>query len=177
MSAVLADFELSHAVIENYFRKYGCDLEPMYNDKTLWALLGPLDHETFVHLQDQSDRECTDIGLTTAAGTQMALAEFYEMKRLYMHRALADIAEITPRDIDEIYTSLSRMLAPPSGYAAQTIEQFVYDPKLKSTGNWGQILRNAFVEAGGVPGTHNPAAVLQVSNRLHDALCERYLKN
>lgn len=175
-AAVLTDFELSHAVIEDYFRKYGCDLEPMYNDKALWALMGPLDRETFVRLQDQSDRECTDIALTTAAGTQMALAEFYEMKRLYMHRALVNIVEITPRDIDDVYMSLSRMLAPPSGLVAQTVEQFVFDPKLKSTGNWGRILRNAFIEEGGVPGTHNPDAVLHVSNRLHDALCERYLK-
>jgi|FLYN01.1.fsa_nt_gi hypothetical protein len=176
-AAVLTDFELSHAVIENYFRKYGCDLEPMYNDKTLWALMGPLDRETFVQQQDQSDRECTDVVLTTAAGTRMTLAEFYEMKRLYMHKALVDIVEITPRDIDDVYMSLSRMLAPPSGLTAQTIEQFVFDPKLKSTGNWGQILRNAYLEEGGVPGAHDPDAVLRVSNRLHNALCERYLKN
>jgi hypothetical protein len=174
-AAVLTDFELSHAVIEDYFRKYGCDLEPMYNDKTLWALMGPLDRETFIRLQDQSDRECTDLVLTTAAGTEMTLAEFYEMKRIYMHKALANMVEITPRDIDDVYMSLSRMLAPPSGLTAQTLEQFVFDPKLKSTGNWGRILHNAYVEEGGVPGTHDPDAVLRVSNRLHDALCERYL--
>ncbi len=174
-AAVLTDFELSHAVIENYFRKYGCDLEPMYNDTMLWALMGPLDRETYIRLQDQSDREGTDFVLTTAAGTQMTLAEFYEMKRTYMHKALVDVMEITPRDIDDVYMSLSRMLAPPSGLTAQTIEQFVADPKLKSTGNWGHILRNAFIEEGGVPGTHNPDAVLRVSNRVHNALCERYL--
>ncbi len=176
-AAVLTDFELSHAVIEDYFRKYGCNLEPMYYDKTLWAIMGPLDHETFLRLQDESDRECTDVVLTTAAGTQMTLAEFYEMKRLYMHKALANIVEITPRDIDEVYMSLSRMLAPPSGLTAQTLEQFVFDPKLKSTGNWGRILRDTFVEEGGTPGEHNPDAVLRVSNRLHDALVERYLKS
>jgi hypothetical protein len=175
-AAVLTDFELSHAVIEDYFRKYGCDLEPMYNDKTLWTLMGPLDHETYVRLQDESDRACTDVVLTTAAGTQMTLAEFYEMKRVFMHKALADIVEITPRDIDDVYMSLSRMLAPPSGLVAQTLEQFVFDPKLKSTGNWGRILRDAYREEGGVPGEHDPDAVLRVSNRLHNALCERYLK-
>ena len=31
----------------------------------------------------QSDRHCTDITLKTAAGTEMTLAEFYEMKRMY----------------------------------------------------------------------------------------------
>ena len=176
-AAVLTDFELSHAIIENYFRKYGCDLEPMYHEQMLWTLMGPLPHETYIQQQDQSDRIGTDLELTTAAGTRMTLAEFYEMKRLYMHKALADIVEITPRDIDDVYMSLSRMLAPPSGLTAQTLEQFVFDPKLKSTGNWGRILRDTFIEEGGTPGEHNPDAVLRVSNRLHNALVERYLKN
>jgi hypothetical protein len=67
------------------------------------------------------------------------------------------------------------MLAPPSGNTAQTIEQFVSDPKLRSTGNWGQILRDAFVAAGGTPGSHNPDAVLSVVNDIHDAMKSRYL--
>ncbi len=97
------------------------------------------------------------------------------MKRRYMHRALARIMEVTPRDIDDVYTSLVRMLEPPSGDTAQTVEQFVSDPKLRSTGNWGRILRNAFVEEGGAPGDHNPDAVMRVVNRIHDALRARYL--
>jgi hypothetical protein len=97
------------------------------------------------------------------------------MKRLYLHRALSDIINITPRDIDDVYTSLNRMLAPPSGLVAQTIEQFVSDSKLRSTGNWGQILRNAFIEAGGTPGQHHPDAVLSVVNQLHEAMKTRYL--
>ena len=80
-----------------------------------------------------------------------------------------------PRDIDDLYTSLNRMLAPPSGKVAQTIEQFVGDPKLRSTGNWGQILRDAFVEAGGTPGEHHPDAVLSVVNQLHRAIKDRYM--
>ncbi len=176
MACVLADFEFSHTLIEDYFRKYGCDLNPMYEDKTLLAILGPLDEASFVEQNDQSDRVCSDMIVTTAAGTSMRLAEFYEMKRRYMHRALADIMEITPRDIDEVYTSLCRMLEPPSGNEAQTIEQYILDPKLRSTGNWGKILRNAFMEIGGVPGDHNPQAVQQVVNRLHDAMAARYLK-
>lgn len=174
MAAVLTDFEFSHAVIEQYFRKHGCDLEPMYNDKTLWAILGPLTLDDFAAQHDLSDREGTDMTLTTAAGTQMTLAEFYEMKRRYMHRALADIAEVTPRDIDEVYTSLCRMLEPPSGQVAQTIQQFINDPKLRSTGNWGRILRNAFLEAGGVLGDHHPDAVLKVVNDVHQAMRARY---
>ncbi len=175
MAAVLTDFEFSHILIEHYFRQHGCNLEPMYDDHTLWSILGPLDRDTFTRLHDMSDRECTDIVLTTATGARMTLVEFYEMKRRYMHRALARIMEVTPRDIDDVYTSLVRMLEPPSGDTAQTVEQFVSDPKLRSTGNWGRILRNAFVEEGGAPGDHNPDAVMRVVNRIHDALRARYL--
>ncbi len=177
MAAVLTDFEFSHAVMEQYFRKHGCDLEPMYNDRAMWSVLGPLDGETFARLHDLSDRQCTDMVLTTAAGEEMSLADFYEKKRRFMHRALDDVTEITPRDIDDVYTSLTRMLEPPSGHQAQTIEQFVYDAKLKSTGNWGRILRNAFEDEGGVPGTYNPDAVLKVVNRINAAMRTRFLSN
>lgn len=179
MAAILCDFEYSHVLIEDYFRKYGCDLEPMYNDKMMWAVLGPLPTETFIQLQDKSDRYCTDTTIITPDGREMTLAEFYEMKRIFMHKALHHVesVEIYPRDIDDVYVSLSRMLAPPSGHAAQTIRQFITDPRLKSTGNWGQILRNAFIEAGGTPGAHQPEIVLKIVNDMHDALCARYLQN
>ena len=109
----------------------------------------------------------------------MTLAEFYEMKRTFMHQALykVDSVDITPRDIDDVYASMSRMLAPPSGHSAQTIAEFVSNPKLRSTGNWGMILRNAFIEAGGTPGEHRPEIVLQIINEIHEALCARYLQN
>jgi len=175
-ATVLTDFEFTHALIEGYFRKYGCDLEPMFEDRELWAILGPLSEETFTRLHNESDRHCTDITLETAAGTTMTLAEFYEMKRLYMHRNLTEAAHITPRDIDEVYMSLQRMLAPPSGQSAQTIEQYIHDYKLRSTGNWGEIMRNAFIEEGGTPGEHNPDAVLKVVNRIHEAVRRRYLQ-
>jgi hypothetical protein len=148
----------------------------MYNDKTMWAILGPLDHETFSRMHDLSDRQGTDVTITTAAGTEMRLSEFYELKRRFMHRALADISEVMPRDIDEVYTSLCRMLEPPSGVEAQTIHEYIADPKLRSTGNWGKILRNAFIEAGGTPGSFNPDAVLRVVNDVHQALRVRYLQ-
>lgn len=179
MAAVLTDFEFSHVIIEDYFRKYGCDLEPMYEDKIMWAVLGPLDNDTYRRLQDASDRECTDVIITTAAGTQMTLAEFYEMKRVFMHKALLAVesVDVTPRDVDDVYVSLCRMLNPPSGRAAQTIHQFVADQKLRSTGNWGRILRDAFIEAGGAPGDHRPEYVMQIVNQLHGALRARYLEN
>jgi hypothetical protein len=66
------------------------------------------------------------------------------------------------------------MLAPPSGKQAQTVAQYISDPKLRSTGNWGRILRDAFVEAGGSPGAHNPEAVMAVVNQLHEAIMLRY---
>lgn len=175
MAAVLTDFEFSHAVIEQYFRKYGVDLEPMMSDKALWEIMGPLDEVSFISQQDESDRIGTDLVLKTAAGTEMTLAEFYEKKRRYMHRALVDVSEVAPRDIDEVYTSLSRMLEPLSGRAALTIEEYITDPKLRSTGNWGRILRDAFLEAGGVLGAHQPDIVLHVVNRVHEAMRVRYL--
>jgi hypothetical protein len=177
MAAVLVDFEFSHALIEAYFRKYGFDLGPMHDDPTFWAILGPLDKETFLRVQDASDRECTDVVITTAAGTQMTLAEFYEMKRRFMHKALDEVVDVSGREIDEVYTSLERMLAPLSGYCAQTIEQFINDPKLRSTGNWGKILRDAYIEAGGVIGGHCPEAVLKVIHRMNDAMRMRYLND
>lgn len=176
-AAVLTDFEFSHTLVENYFRKHGCDLGPMYEDQTLWAIIGPLEPAVFQEMHDRSDRECTDMVIGTASGTQMTLAEFYEMKRAYMHQHLTDIAYITPRDIDEVYTSLQRMLAPPSGQAAQTVEDYILDYKLRSTGNWGRILVNTFEEEGGATGTHNPEAVLRVVQRIHQAIKQRYITN
>jgi hypothetical protein len=176
-AAILADFEFTHALIEDYYRKYGVDLEPMYNDRILWSLIGPLSHDVFDEMHHRSDREGSDLVLKTAIGDELTLADFYEKKRLYMHQHLTDNARISPRDIDDVYTSLQRMLDPPSGTRAQTIEQYVYDYKLRSTGNWGQILRDAFVEEGGTPGDYNPEAVLRVVNRVHDAIHARYVQN
>ncbi|GAB4529818.1 MAG: hypothetical protein OHK0046_50020 [Anaerolineae bacterium] len=176
-AAVLTDFEFTHALIESYFRRHGCDLTPMMEDTALWEILGPLSEEEFTRLHHLSDRECSDITLKTAIGTEMSLADFYEKKRVYMHKHLTDLIHIAPRDIDDVYMSLQRMLTPPAGHQAETVEQYVNDYKLRSTGNWGKILRNAFIEEGGVPGSHNPDAVLRVVNRIHEALRTRYQQN
>jgi hypothetical protein len=177
-AAVLTDFEFSHAILEDYFRRHGADLAPMYEDRALLEILGPLSPETFQRLHDDSDRMGSDVVITTATGSEMSLAEFYEKKRLYMHRHLIDAVpgHIRPRDIDDVYSSINRMLVPPSGQQAQTVEQYINDPKLRSTGNWGRILRNAFIEEGGSPGTSNPEAVLRVITRMHGALRARYLQ-
>jgi hypothetical protein len=173
-AAALTDFEFTHVLLENYYRRHGTNLEPMIEDKTLWAIVGPLSLENFSAQQDQSDLHCTDVVIETAAGTKVTLMEFYEMKRKYMHRHLVGIAAVSPRDIDDVYSSLNRMLEPPSGIVAQTPEQYIADSTCRSTGNWGKILRDAFVEEGGTVGTHNPDAVLRVVNRVHDALVKRY---
>lgn len=173
-AAVLADFEFTHVLVENYFRQHGMDLRAMQEDETLWALIGPLTTAKYDALQRASDREGNDIQLETAAGTTMSVPDFYEMKRLYMHKHLIDVPGVTPRDIDEVYMSLNRMLAPPSGRVAQTPEEYIVDPTRSSTGNWGRILRDAFIAEGGTPGEHNPDAVLRVSNRVHEALLQRY---
>lgn len=176
-AAVLTDFEFSHALVESYFRRYGCDLEPMYEDKALWSLIGPLETADYVRQQDISDRVGSEMVVKTATGEEVTLAEFYEKKRVYMHRNLSDVAHIIPRDIDDVYYSLQRMLEPPSGKVAQTVEQYITDYQLRSTGNWGKILLNTFAEEGGAPGTHNPEAVLRVVQRIHNAMRERYLEN
>ncbi|GAB1420956.1 hypothetical protein MASR2M15_10840 [Anaerolineales bacterium] len=174
-AAVLVDFEFTHALIESYYRKHGLDLEPMMNDKVLWDLVGPYSLTDYQAYQDQSDRVGSNLELTLHSGRTVSLAEFYAMKRRYFHKNLVDTAIISPRDIDDVYTSLDRMLDPPSGRIAETVEQYIYDPLCRSTGNWGQIMRNGFEEEGGVIGTQNPEAVLRVTNRIHDALVKRYL--
>jgi hypothetical protein len=88
-----------------------------------------------------------------------------------------DGSQVRPRDIDDVYMSFQRMIDPPSGDSAQTVEEYIADPRLRSTGNWGEILRNSFIAEGGTPGEHNPDAVLRVTNRVHKALVQRYLQS
>ncbi|MEO8393746.1 MAG: hypothetical protein ABI700_12215, partial [Chloroflexota bacterium] len=150
-------------------------LEPMHDDKAMWDILGPLNLDTFQAMQHQSDVEGSDVLMTLHSGRQVRLSEFYDMKRRFMHRALEEIDEIAPRDIDEVYSSLARMIDPPNGHAATTITQYITNPKLRSTGNWGRILRDAYLEAGGTLGDHCPDAVLDVVSQVHEAMCQRYL--
>ncbi len=173
-AAVLTDLEFTYALVEHYFRRHGTDLRPLHDDADLSAMIAPLEHSLYRRLQDQSDRCGNDLLLETAAGTGMALQEFYELKRAYMHQHLIDIVDVTPRDIDDVYVSLQRMLNPPSGRVAETPEHYIIDSARRSTGNWGRILRQAFLEEGGVPGEHCPDAVLRVANRVHQALERRY---
>jgi hypothetical protein len=173
-AAVLTDFEFTHVLVENYYREHGTDLEPMRQDVDLWDIVSPLSKEKFEFLQGCSDREGTDVLIETASGRKMSLLDFYEMKRIYMHRYLIDVANIRPRDIDDVYMSISRMLNPPSGRVAQTPEEYITDPNRRSTGNWGKILRDTFIAEGGTLGEHQPEIVLKVAKRVHEALVSRY---
>ena len=173
-AAVLTDLEFTFALVEDYFRRHGTDLRPLHDDADLLAMIGPLNRTLYRHLQDQSDRRGTDILVETPAADRMSLPEFYEMKRTYMHQHLIDIVDVRPRDIDDVYMSLQRMLNPPSGRVAETPEHYINDSARRSTGNWGRILREAFIEEGGVIGAHCPDAVLRVANRVHRALEQRY---
>lgn len=173
-AAVLSDFEFTHVLVENYYRQHGMDMQAMMDDEDLMSIVGPLTTAKYRDLQDASDRDGIDFEIETASGKRMSLSDFYEMKRKFMHRYLIDVPNIQPRDIDDVYMSIHRMIDPPSGRIARTPEEYIADPTRRSTGNWGKILRNAFIEAGGTPGEHNPDAVLQVTNRVHEALLERY---
>ena len=173
-AAILTDLEFTYALVEDYFRRHGTDLSPLAQDVDLLTIVGPLSASTYRNLQDQSDHCGTDLMLETAAGNRMPLHEFYELKRNTMHQRLIDIVDVRPRDIDDVYMSLQRMLNPPSGRVATTPEHYINDSARRSTGNWGMILRQAFLEEGGVPGAHCPDAVLRVANRVHRALEQRY---
>ncbi len=65
------------------------------------------------------------------------------------------------------------MLLAPNG-ASTTIDDFINHPTRRGTGNWGRILRETFVEAGGTLGEKNATAVHQVVEQLHAALMRRY---
>ena len=173
-AAVMTDLEFTFALVEDYFRRNGTDLTEMNKNPQLHAIIGPLGQDLFRGLQNESDRRGSSIMIRTTSGIAMPLHEFYEMKRNYMHQHLIDTCEVRPRDIDDVYMSLQRMLDPPSGRVAFTPEQYIHDSARRSTGNWGSILKTAFEDEGGVPGEHNPQAVLRVANRVHRALEQRY---
>ena len=173
-AAFLTDLEFTYALVEDYFRRHGTDLCPLTQDVDLLMMVGPLNAASYCSLQDQSDRCGTELLVETAAGNRMPLHEFYELKRSTMHQRLIDIVDVRPRDIDDVFMSLQRMLNPPSGRVAKTPEHYSNDSARRSTGNWGGILRQAFLEEGGIPGAHCPDAVLQVANRVHRALEQRY---
>ena len=111
-AAALADLEYTYALVEDHFRQHGTDLAPLYDDTDLLAMIGPLSPALYRSLQDQSDRCGEEVILETATGARMSLSAFYEKKRAFMHQRLIDIVDVTPRDIDDVYMSLGRMLKP-----------------------------------------------------------------
>ena len=173
LAAVATDYQYSQLAIEHYFRQHGTALGAMQADKDFYDVFGPLDRDLFHTMIHESDRLCTDIELETASGAKMSLVEFYEKKRRLLKRLLSPLNVIDTRDIDSIYDIIYHFLAAPNG-AATTIEDFINHPTRRATGNWGKILQNAFVEAGGTIGGKNQDAAVKVTTQLHDALLRRY---
>jgi hypothetical protein len=80
---------------------------------------------------------------------------------------------VDTRDIDSLYDRVYHFLMAPNG-GAMTIDDYISHPTRRGTGNWGRILRDAFVEAGGTPGAKNAEALNRVALQLHNALMRRY---
>jgi len=75
--------------------------------------------------------------------------------------------------VDGLYDHIYHFLVAPNG-PATTIDDYINHPTRRGTGNWGHILRNAFIEAGGTPGTKAPQTVQRVVDELHRAMVKRY---
>jgi hypothetical protein len=110
--------------------------------------------------------------LETASGAHMSLVEFYEKKRRLLKRLLSPLNVIDTRDVDSLYDRIYHFLVAPNG-AANTIDDFINHPTRRATGNWGRLLRDAYLEAGGTLGAKNPEAVLAVVRQIHQALLRR----
>jgi hypothetical protein len=174
LAAVATDFQYSQLAIEHYFRQHGTDLEPLYADREFLDVFGPLDRAVFQQMVHASDRDCTDLILKTASGATLSLVEFYEKKRRLLKQLLSPLNVIDTRDIDGLYDHIYHFLVAPNGEAT-TIDDYVNHPTRRGTGNWGRILRNAYVEAGGTVGAKNPDSVQKVVIELHQALVKRFV--
>lgn len=176
LAVVANDFQFSQLAIEHYFRQYGTDLDPLYSDRDMLDVFGPLDRATFHRMIEESDRHCTDMMLETAGGSRLSLIDFFEKKRRLLKRIFAPLNVVDTRDVDSLYDRIYHFLAAPNG-AAMTVDDFISHPTRRGTGNWGRILRDAYIEAGGAPGEKNPDAVVKVVRQLHQAMLRRYENN
>jgi hypothetical protein len=173
LAVIATDFEISQIVVEHYFRQHGTDLDALYADKDMLDVFGPLDRQTFHDMITETDKHTSDAVIRTASGAEMTLVDFYEKKRRLLKRTLSPLNVIDTRDVDGLYDRLYHMLVAPNG-AATTVDDFINHPTRRGTGNWGKILQNAYVEAGGTIGAKHPDAVHRVMGDLHNALLRRY---
>jgi hypothetical protein len=173
LAAVAVDFQYSQLAIEHYFRQHGMDLEPLHSDREFLDIFGPLDRDLYHQMLVEADRYCTDMQIKTATGATMSLVDFYEKKRRLLKRILAPLNVIDTRDVDSLYDRIYHFLVAPNG-AAMSIDDFINHPTRRGTGNWGLILRNTYVEAGGTIGAKDQQAVQKVVTKLHQALVKRY---
>jgi hypothetical protein len=174
LAAVATDFQYSQLAIEHYFRQYGTNLIPLVSDKEWLDIFGPLDRQSFMAMVQESDLHCTDMQLRTATGATYTLVEFYEKKRRFLKRVLSPLNVIDTRDIDGLYDRIYHFLVSPNG-AAETIDDYINHQTRRGTGNWGRILRNAYLAVGGTPGTKDPDGVYRVMVQLNEALMVRYV--
>ncbi len=128
-------------------------------------MFGPLDRTTFIEMMEASDRLCTDVEVKTPTGASYSLVDFYEKKRKLLKKVLSPLNVIDTRDVDGLYDRIYHFLVSPNG-AAETIDDYINHPTRHGTGNWGRILRNAFLEVGGTLG---------VMIQLNDAMIRRYI--
>jgi hypothetical protein len=174
LAAIAVDYQYSMLVIEHYFRKYGTDLTHLHEDTDLLDVFGTLDRDTFHDMITESDLHCTDMQIRTASGAIMSLSEFYEKKRRLLKRILGPLNVVDTRDVDSLYDYIFHFLVAPNG-AATTIDDYINHPTRRGTGNWGKILRNAYLEVGGTLGAKDPESVHKVVGELHNALVKRYV--
>ncbi len=173
LAVVANDYQYSQLVIEHYFRRYGTNLDTLMTDKDMQDVFGPLDRDAFHRMIRESDLRCTDMVLETATGARLSLVDFYEKKRRLLKRLLSPLNVIDTRDIDSLYDRIYHFLAAPNG-GANTIDDYINHPTRRGTGNWGRLLRDAYLDAGGTLGGRNPQAVHAVIKQLHTALLRRY---
>ncbi|GAB4546564.1 MAG: hypothetical protein OHK0023_06400 [Anaerolineae bacterium] len=173
LAAVATDYQLSQLVIEHYFRRHGTHLEALYADNDFIDVFAPLHRDAFHRNIHASDLHCTDMTLETPSGAQLSLVDFYEKKRRLLKRLLSPLNVLDTRDVDGLYDRIYHFLVAPNG-GAQTIDDYLNHPTRRGTGNWGRILLNAYLEAGGVRGSKHPEAVHTVIKQLHQALLRRY---
>ncbi len=173
LAAVATDYQFSMLLLEHYFRRHGTNLAPLHDDPDFLDVFGTLDRTTFHAMIERTDRLGTDSSILTAGGHELSLVDFYEKKRRLLKRQLSPLNVIDSRDLDSLYDRIFHFLVAPNGGAA-TIDDFINHPTRRGTGNWGRILRDAYVEAGGVLGKKDNVAVGKVVQQLHQALQHRY---
>ncbi len=170
LAAAMLDHQFGNLAAELHFRRHGTDLEPLFARPDWRMLFGPLPLPELIENEACTDREASDAVIQTAAGA-VSLREFYTRKRAFVKRELSPI--VNEAEIDRVYNVFIGAL---ESERAHTIAEFLSEGPRAGKGNWGQLLRQSYVEAGGVVGKKCPDAVTAVVRQVHQALVERYAR-